>query len=96
MQETLNGRKSPNKSSIAQKKKILAKLIEQPASRRMVGEMTEVYSGSVCWSVSDLINSNYCFVLKKAHCEISGRLVEYLSCDPNLKPQNNQLSIEFE
>ena len=96
MKDCFNGIKSPTNYSIDQTKKILAELREQPASRRMVSEMTKIFIGSVCWSVSDLIKNGYCFILKKARCEISGRLVEYLSCDQNLKPSNGQLPIEFE
>ena len=66
---------------------------EFTATRYMAAVDTGIPIQNICRYVDELRDSNSIAVVKKDFCEISGFLAEYLTTDPALFPNDNQLKI---
>lgn len=85
----------PKEARITQILRILKSLQVKPLSRRMLSKELDVYLCSICSDVHRLLENGRCEVYKMDYCKITGKLVEYLTTDPELFPSRDQLKLDL-
>lgn len=62
-------------------------------TRRMLSNETGMYMTTISWRVDELKRNGRLAVVRVADCKISGRSAQYLTTDPALFPQDDQLKL---
>jgi len=83
--EHLKGKKRREKA-----KKLRAYLRKHSVSRWMAARAVRMPLQSVCWEIRELRLMDAVAVVRKGRCAISGRIVEFLTTDPDKFPKSNQ------
>jgi hypothetical protein len=65
------------------------------SSRLMCSESLGVRISNVCWLVDMLFDSNEIKVVGKDYCAISGELVQFLSCNRDLWPEEDSMQLKL-
>lgn len=76
------------RSNLIQKQKVYSFLLHNSCSRWMVAEGLDIPLQNVCRYVDELRTQGRLWVVKKAVCSISGRFVEFVSCNPDLRDKS--------
>lgn len=84
------------KERSTQEQRLRAYLRQKTVSRWMASVATGIPLQVVCWIVGDLRKMDAVAVVKKARCAISGRVVEYITTDPDKFPKSNQLKLSLQ
>ena len=89
---SLNGHNKDSKY-LSELQRVYESFFEQPKSRLQVAFDVGTFQGNICWHVRELRKCNKIAIAKKAHCKITGRLVEYLTTNPELFSKDRQLNL---
>ncbi|MBR9919114.1 hypothetical protein GYB29_15915 [bacterium] len=79
-----------SKERQTQNRLIYKLLLEKPYSRNEIENITGIRINVICWRIHDLLKQSRVAVYKLAKCSITGELVEYLTADTALFPEDNQ------
>jgi hypothetical protein len=77
----------------SQKIKVFESLKEKPKTRLQVSFETNILRGNICYFVRDFRNLHKVAVYKKGIDPLTGHKAEYLTTDPDLFPNDNQLGL---
>jgi len=65
------------------------------SSRLMCSESLGIRISNVCWLVDMLFDSSEIKVVKKNYCSVSGELVQFLTCDKDLWPEEDSTQLNL-
>jgi hypothetical protein len=77
----------------AKEAKLRAYLQKHTVSRWMAARAVRMPLQSVCWAIGQLRLMNAVAVVNKGRCTISGRVVEFITTDPDKFPKSKQLNL---
>lgn len=78
---------------LSQYKRFCEFLRENTTSRSMAAEYNDIPLQNVCRYVGKLRKADGIAVIRKDRCAITKRLVQFISTNPALFPQSNQLNL---
>ena len=87
------GARPINKEFKGQMKTVFTSLSEQPKTMLMVSIETGILRSNICRYVAVWRELNKIAVFKNTTCTISKRKADYLTTDPNLFKESNQLEM---
>ena len=65
------------------------------ASRLMCSEATGIRISNVCWLVDMLFDGDEIKLCRKDYCQISGELVQFLSCNREYWPEELEIQLSL-
>ena len=65
------------------------------SSRLMCSESLGIRISNICWLADMLFGLNQIKVVKKDYCSVSGELVQFLSCDKDLWPEEDSTQLNL-
>tara|TARA_B100000809_G_C14994134_1_gene479088 strand:- start:70 stop:375 length:306 start_codon:yes stop_codon:yes gene_type:complete len=86
-------KQSKNKEFTDQFNEVYKGFFEQPQSMKMLSIRLNIDRANICWFCRDLRKSERIDIAKKGICEITNRLVNFYTTNPDLFQQSNQLKM---
>jgi len=86
-------KQSKNKKFTDQFNEVYKGFFEQPQSMKMLSIRLNIDRANICWFCRDLRKSERIDIAKKGICEITNRLVNFYTTNPDLFQQSNQLKM---
>lgn len=73
--------------------KVYKGFFEQPQSMKMLSIKLKIDRSNICWFCRELRINNKLGITKKGICEITNRLVNYYTTNPDLFPKSIQYNL---
>ena len=73
--------------------KVYQYLYQTSATRKEVSVALKIDRANICWYVGKLRKSDRVWVIRKKRCSYTRHIVEEITCNPDLKPDDNQLKL---
>ena len=86
---------SQQQSKINQLKRVREYFDQNVSSMLMCSESLGIRISNVCWLADMLFDSNEIKVVRKDYCSISGELVQFLTCNKDLWPEEDSTQLSL-